>query len=47
MSEQGDKLRQLADLKDEEEEITTELETTKSVWLSNQLIDNHEDISKN
>tara|TARA_R110002020_G_scaffold51278_1_gene145159 strand:+ start:705 stop:2021 length:1317 start_codon:yes stop_codon:yes gene_type:complete len=47
MSEQGDKLRQLADLKDKEEEITTELETTKSVWLSNQLIDNHEDISKN
>jgi hypothetical protein len=46
MSEKGDKLRELAALKDDEEEITTELET-KSVWLSNQLIDSHEDISKN
>ena len=47
MSEQGDKLRELASLKDEEEEITTDLADTKLAWLSTQLIDSHEDISKN
>ena len=47
MSEQGDKLLELASLKDEEEVITTELEDTKLAWLSTQLIDSHEDISKN
>ena len=47
MSEEGDNLRQLADLKDKEEEITTDLADTKLAWLSTQLIDSHEDISKN
>ena len=45
MSEEGDKLRELAALKDREEEITIDLET-KSSWLSHQLIDSHENISK-
>tara|TARA_Y100000310_G_scaffold344626_1_gene458395 strand:- start:2264 stop:3583 length:1320 start_codon:yes stop_codon:yes gene_type:complete len=48
MSEQGDNLRELADLKDEEEDIKEELkDEVRMSWLSNQLIDSHEDISKN
>jgi len=44
MSERGDTLRQLAELADEEEEITEEL---KRSWLLSQPLDSHESVVKN